>query len=66
VLAAGAPLVRALVRDCLRHWALEYRVDGFVVLNAENLAQVWKCGKCVCGCTGFTCTRREDPGGGVS
>ena len=31
--------VRALVRDSLRHWALEYDVDGFCFVNAEIMAQ---------------------------
>ncbi len=40
VLRTGHPVVRRMILDCLRHWALEYRVDGFCVLDAENLAQV--------------------------
>lgn len=39
VLNTGQPVVRQLVRSALRHWAIEYRVDGFVLVNAENLAQ---------------------------
>ena len=37
--AAALAQVRALVRDSLRHWALEYDVDGFCFVNAETLAQ---------------------------
>jgi 1,4-alpha-glucan branching enzyme len=40
VLAAGHPVVRRLVLDALRHWATEYRMDGFVFVNAENMVQV--------------------------
>lgn len=29
-----------MIVDALRHWAREYNVDGFVIANAENLAQV--------------------------
>jgi len=39
VLNAGQPAVRALALAALRRWASEYRVDGFVLANAENLAQ---------------------------
>jgi len=40
VLAAGHPAVRPLVVNSLRHWALEYQLDGFCFANAENLVQV--------------------------
>ncbi|KAI8471255.1 MAG: hypothetical protein J3K34DRAFT_520745 [Monoraphidium minutum] len=33
------PVVRRLLRDALRHWLAEFRVDGFVLVHAENLAQ---------------------------
>ncbi|GLC33109.1 hypothetical protein PLESTB_000369500 [Pleodorina starrii] len=39
VLNCGHPVVRSLVVSALRHWAAEYRVEGFCFLNAENLAQ---------------------------
>lgn len=39
VLNAGQPVVRRLVRAALRHWAAEYRADGFVLVHAENLCQ---------------------------
>ncbi|GAX79475.1 hypothetical protein CEUSTIGMA_g6916.t1 [Chlamydomonas eustigma] len=39
VLRSGHPVVRRMIVDCLHHWAQEYRVDGFYVLNAENLCQ---------------------------
>ena len=29
VLNCNHPVVRHFIRDCLRHWAVEYRVDGF-------------------------------------
>ncbi len=60
VLNAGQSAVRALVATSLRHWAQEFLVDGFVFVNAENLAQVSMCGAfclhgvsqsfCVCLC----------------
>jgi hypothetical protein len=40
VLNTGQAAARRLVRDALRHWAREYHVDGFVLVHAENLAQV--------------------------
>ena len=40
VLAAGHPAVRPLVLESLRHWAEEYQLDGFSLVNAENLVQV--------------------------
>ncbi len=49
VLATGHPVVRSMVVDSLNHWALEYGLDGFVVVNAENLVQVGVC-LCVCVC----------------
>ncbi|KAF5835118.1 glycoside hydrolase superfamily [Dunaliella salina] len=39
VLAAGHPSVRPMIMDSLRHWALEYQLDGFCFVNAENLVQ---------------------------
>ncbi|KAG2494253.1 hypothetical protein HYH03_007608 [Edaphochlamys debaryana] len=39
VLNCGHPVVRKLVVDSLRHWAGEYRVEGFCVRSAENIAQ---------------------------
>lgn len=39
VLNTGQPVVRRLVRAALRHWLLEYRVDGFVLVRSENLCQ---------------------------
>ncbi|KAG2422373.1 hypothetical protein HXX76_016097 [Chlamydomonas incerta] len=39
VLNCGHPVVRQLVLSALRHWASEYRVEGFCFLNAENLTQ---------------------------
>lgn len=39
VLNTGQTVVRQLVRASLHHWISEYRVDGFVLVNAENLAQ---------------------------
>ena len=38
VLNCGHAVVRCLILDALRHWAREYRVDGFVFVNAETLA----------------------------
>lgn len=29
VLNCNHPVVRRFITDCLRHWAVEYRVDGF-------------------------------------
>lgn len=37
VLNANHPVVRAMVRDALRHWATAYQVDGFCFLSAENM-----------------------------
>lgn len=39
MLNCGHPVVRQLVLSALRHWASEYRVEGFCFLNAENLTQ---------------------------
>jgi pullulanase/glycogen debranching enzyme len=39
VLNAGQPAVRALALASLRRWSEAYRADGFVLANAENLAQ---------------------------
>ncbi|MEW5300272.1 MAG: hypothetical protein WDW36_003213 [Sanguina aurantia] len=39
VLNTGQPAVQELVIRSLKHWAVEYQLDGFVILNAENLAQ---------------------------
>lgn len=38
VLNCGHAVVRCLILDALRHWVQEYRVDGFVFVNAETLA----------------------------
>lgn len=40
VLNTGQPVVRSLLRDALRWWVQEYQVDGFCLVNAENLTQV--------------------------
>ncbi|MEW5311390.1 MAG: hypothetical protein WDW38_003111 [Sanguina aurantia] len=39
VLNTGQPAVQEMVIRSLKHWAVEYQLDGFVILNAENLAQ---------------------------
>jgi hypothetical protein len=39
LLNCGHAAVRALILDSLRHWALEYDVDGFCFVNAETMAQ---------------------------
>ena len=39
VLNTGQVIVRHLLRDALRHWAREYCLDGFAVLNAETMCQ---------------------------
>ncbi|MCD9643171.1 hypothetical protein HAX54_030390 [Datura stramonium] len=31
------PIVQQMILDCLRHWAIEFHVDGFVFLNASSL-----------------------------
>ncbi len=49
MLNCGHPVTRSLVVAALRHWAAEYRVEGFVFNNAENLTQVCVGGRCVCG-----------------
>lgn len=38
VLNCGHAVVRCLILDALRHWTREYRVDGFVFVNAETLS----------------------------
>jgi hypothetical protein len=40
VLGVGHPVVRRLVVDTLRSWALEYALDGFTFVHAEHLTQV--------------------------
>jgi hypothetical protein len=40
LLLAGQPVVRQLLLDALRWWVVEYQVDGFCFVNAENLTQV--------------------------
>lgn len=37
MLNCGHAVVRRLVVDSLRHWARDYRLDGFAFLNAEAL-----------------------------
>lgn len=37
ILNTGHPVVRQLVRRAMQHWVNEYCVDGFVVVNADNL-----------------------------
>lgn len=39
LLNCGHAAVRSLVVDSLRHWALEYDIDGFCFVNAETMAQ---------------------------
>ena len=39
VLNCGHAVVRTLIIDSLKHWALEYQVDGFCFVNAETLVQ---------------------------
>ena len=39
MLNTGQVIVRHLLRDALRHWAREYCLDGFAVLNAETMCQ---------------------------
>jgi len=39
VLNCGQVMVRKLIQDILRHWAAEYNLDGFAILNAETLCQ---------------------------
>ena len=38
VLNCGHANVRSLIRDSLRHWLLQYHVDGFCFVNAETLS----------------------------
>ena len=39
MLNCGHAVVRTLIIDSLKHWALEYQVDGFCFVNAETLVQ---------------------------
>lgn len=39
VLNCGKPVTEEYLIRALRHWALEYGVDGFEFLNAENMTQ---------------------------
>lgn len=39
VLNTGQPVVKQLLLDALRWWVVEYQVDGFCFVNAENLTQ---------------------------
>jgi len=39
VLNCGQVVVRNLIQDALRHWAIQYQLDGFGLLNAETLCQ---------------------------
>jgi 1,4-alpha-glucan branching enzyme len=39
-LPAGQPVVKQLLLEALRWWVVEYQVDGFCFVNAENLTQV--------------------------
>lgn len=39
LLNCGHAAVRTLIVDSLRHWAMEYDVDGFCFVNAETMAQ---------------------------
>jgi len=39
VLNCGHPAVQDLVATALRRWALDFGVDGFCFLNAENMTQ---------------------------
>lgn len=44
VLNVGHAVARQYIVDVLRHWALDYGIDGFEFLGAENLVQgmwVW-------------------------
>ncbi|KAF3621450.1 hypothetical protein FXO38_31823 [Capsicum annuum] len=31
------PIVQQMILDCLRHWVIEFRIDGFVFINASSL-----------------------------
>ncbi|PHU26272.1 Isoamylase 2, chloroplastic [Capsicum chinense] len=31
------PVVQQMILDCLRHWVIEFRIDGFVFINASSL-----------------------------
>ena len=39
VVNCGHPAFQEVVRRALRHWALQFGVDGFCFVNAENMAQ---------------------------
>jgi len=39
ILNCGHPVVQELILDSLRHWHLEYKVDGFVFTNSETMTQ---------------------------
>ena len=39
VMNCNHPVVRSFIIDCLRHWAIEYRVDGFRFYLASNLGR---------------------------
>jgi pullulanase/glycogen debranching enzyme len=39
-MCAGQPVVKQLLLEALRWWVVEYQVDGFCFVNAENLTQV--------------------------
>jgi isoamylase len=39
VVNCGHPAFQALVQRATRHWALQFGVDGFCFINAENMAQ---------------------------
>lgn len=38
-LSCNSPAARQLILDCLRHWVLEYHVDGFCFRHAEALTR---------------------------
>lgn len=38
-LSCNGPAARQLILDCLRHWVVEYRVDGFSFKHAEALTR---------------------------
>lgn len=44
VMNCGHPTVRRMLLACLRHWAAEYCCQGFMITNAENIAQVGRAG----------------------
>lgn len=66
MLNCGHPVTRSLVVAALRHWAAEYRVEGFVFNNAENLTQVCVLEDAVCMCweaRGAACGRWDSGAG---